>query len=167
MVDRDKIKERMGDDNNTTTSNSGGTDSRRGTGNNRESSGSGGVDIDKTSQEEKMEQFKKGAGIKDEVDTGSGSVPRGDLEEVLRAIANVFMFAEGKHRGMEDPDGRRQKNEKVAVEAAFKEMSNKISEHQIQVICDKYGIDWQEDILKDELQKHTGEGSRFEDKAGV
>lgn len=167
MVDRDKIRDRMGDGDSTSSSNSSKSSSSSSRGSSSSSSNSGGVNIDKTSQEDKMEEFKKGAGIKDEVDTGEGSVPRGDLEEVLRAIANIFMFAEGKHRGIGEPDGRREINEKKAADSAFKEMSNKISEHEIQLICDKYGIDWEEDIIKDELQKHTGDGSRFEDKAGI
>lgn len=168
MVDKDKIRKRTQDNDREKSSTDDSADSANsGAGVATDDNGDSGVDLDKKSKEEKMQEFKKGEGIVDEVDTGAGKVPRGDLEEILRAIANVYMFAEGKYRGTENPDGRREKNKRKAASAAFDEMSDLISRHEIQLLCDKYGISWKEDILRDELEKHTGESSRYEDKAGM
>jgi len=153
MVDRDKIREKASGE-------STGDKQKKSSKSNSSGSGSGSaVDIDEKSQEEKLEEFKKAEGISTADPDSAGDVPRGDFEEMLRAIANMFMFVEGKHRAAEDPSGRKQENRFKALELVFNEYADIVSEKEIQLLCEKYGIDWEEDIISEEL-KEGDYGSR-------
>lgn len=154
MVDRDSIESRF-DDNETQDTDSGSPDGDS-------------IDLDRDtsterkSKTQKVEEFKKASGVSS-ADTSKGSkVPMKDGREILRAIANMVLYAEGTLRALDDPDNAREKKKKEIAETAYNQVTDIISEKRVQRICEKYGIDWQEDIIEDVLKEQD-----YDSKVGL
>jgi len=151
MVDRDKLRDRMGGGGSDSSSDSSGNDgaSRRDV--SKSSS-------DRKSKSEKVEAFKKGSGVSSASPSSKGGVPIGDMEDVLKAIANVLLYSEGKSRAVDEPSNAREKHSKTAADNVYDQFTEIASIYEVQLIAEKYGIDWEQDIIIDVLkeQDYTG-----------
>lgn len=111
---------------------------------------------DSESLESKMDKFKGGSGT-DSAAEGGGEVPRQDVMDTLMAIANVVLYVEGKKRSKENPQSKREEKQYGVMEAMYEYITDTISACEVQVICDKYGIDWEEDVLMEVLENQDEE----------
>lgn len=161
MVDRDRILERTGGGSDSSDDESGGRDrspskkSGKGSKTKSKSTGSG---SGKVSKSEELEKFKKASGVSSADPDSKSGVPRSDAVEVLKAIANVLLYAEGKSRAVEEPDNTREEYSKIAADNLYEQYTEITSLYEVQLIAEKYGIDWEEDIIMEVLkeQDYTG-----------
>lgn len=150
MVDIDKVKDRVGDEkdgSSGSTKSSGGSPS--GGGSSSTKSNNKTTDRGK-SQKEKLDQFKKSSGVS--VDSGSDSVTAGEFAKVLEAIANNLLFVEGSKLESENVDSKRKRFENEIYKASYTEYTEVVSRNGIQRICEKYGVDWQSDVIEQVVQ---------------
>jgi hypothetical protein len=142
MVDRDKIKSRMDSD-----------------------EGGSSEDDDEPSRLAKKRKKKKKKKEKSKSkDTSSssssssgssspsGKVKRSDYSSILGALGNMLLYVEGKHRALKDPDGMKEKVKYRISGRIYDQYTDMVSEDNIQYICEKYNIDWEEDVLDSILE---------------
>lgn len=161
MVDREDIRDRIGGgggDSSGGDSDGGGSTKSQSGSSKRSSNRSSGGSKPKKSKSEKLAEFKKGSGVDSASPSSKKGVPIGDAEDILRAIANVLLYAEGKYRAVEEPSNAREESSKVAADNIYEQYAELASQYEVQLIAEKYGIDWEEDIIIDVLkeQDYTG-----------
>lgn len=115
---------------------------------------------------DELEQFKKSKGIdtKDHKSASQktkveGKSSKEEIEKTLRAIGNILLYVEGKMRAMEDPDTKREEVGKKLMETFYDQYTGIISEHNVQTIAERYGMDWEEDVIKDIV---SNQGEEYE-----
>lgn len=155
MVEKDKIRERMGGsgrgDSQDTEK---GSSSRARKAKSR--SGSGKADSEVSSKDTSSGTSKSGK------DWERGDVPRSHIKKVLMAIANSILYAEGKSRAVEEPSNTREEYSKLAADNMYEQYSDIVSQYQVQLIAEKYGFDWADDIVTEVLEDQD-----YTDKVGV
>ncbi len=152
MVDKEKIRERMGG--------SGDSDSNKESGR-RKPSKSGSKDKKNGSSSGRSKSTgssnSSGVGVDNSV-TSTTDVPRSHVKEVLMAIANSLLYAEGKSRAVDDPENGRERYSKAAADNIYEQYAEIASQYEVQLVAEKYGFDWENDIIKEVLedQDYTG-----------
>jgi hypothetical protein len=145
MVDRDKIRDRMS-----------GSDKDK-----SESSDSGSNSKSKRSRKKSTSKDSKSTTSSKDVSSSNkqvdknwerGDVPRSHIKKVLMAIANSILYAEGKSRAVEDPSNAREEYSKAAADNMYEQYSDIVSQYEVQLIAEKYGFDWADDIVKEVLE---------------
>ncbi len=151
MVDRDKIKERTSGGGEKETASS----SRQPSGGQSQgSSGSAEIELDSEAggdtYSDKMEKLKGASGGSSSGggSSGSGGVPRQQVGKVFEAISNILFYTEGKMRSYKDPSSRREVVETNVTTKIYEQFTDIVAESNVQAICEKYGIDWEEDVLQ-------------------
>lgn len=166
MVDRDKIKDRTSgkdDSNNKKRSKS------RSSGSSSTSDSSGDIELDDNvggdTYSDKMEKLKGTSGSSSSSSNSGGSdkVPRAEAGSVLEAIANILFYTEGKMRSYKKPSSKREVVETNVTTKIYEQFTEFVAVCNVQAICEKYGIDWEEDVLQQVIAEqdfeNAGEGA--------
>lgn len=91
--------------------------------------------------------------------TNSGNVSKGDVKELLDAIANIILYVEGSLRSKQDMDNKKQRDATIEVvaENIYEQYKTILSRNEVQNISERHGYDWQNDILKGVLTEQDFE----------
>lgn len=176
MVDKDKIKDKLGSEDGDNDSNTKRDSGRRGGGRSGSSDGNGVNDDDRggggssnrkvdrpsdgddevKSQAEQLQEFKKGTGV-DVSDEDVGGVPRDQMEDMLKGIASMALYVEGKMRATENHNNDREEVRHNIAGVIYDQFTELISQHDVQLIAEKYGYDWEDDIIEEVLTEEDTE----------
>jgi hypothetical protein len=142
MVDRDKIKSRMDSD--------------------KDGSSEGDDEPPRLAKKRKKKKKKKekskskstssSSSSRGGSSSPSGKIKRSDYSSILGALGNMLLYIEGKHRALKDPDGIKERVKYRVSGRIYDQYTDIISEDNIQYICEKYNIDWEEDVLDSILE---------------
>lgn len=146
MVDRDKIRERMGDsngDNSQSTKEGRGSKARK----SKDRSGSKKAKSEVSSRNTSSGRKSSSSSVK------KGNVSRKHIKKVLMAIANSILYAEGRVRELEDPENAREEYSELVANNMYEQYSDITSQYEVQRIAEKYGFDWSEDIVSEVLEE--------------
>jgi len=90
--------------------------------------------------------------------TNPGNPSKGDVRDLLDAIANVILYIEGNYRDKKNQDNKSQREATIEVvsENIYESYKTIIGRTNVQTIAEKHGYDWQEDILEGVLDGRDG-----------
>lgn len=146
MVDRDKIKDRSGgaDRDSGDDSGSGSTVKRGGSNSGGSSDASVSDKAKKDTFADKIEQFKGNT----EGDTQSGPVKNIHFGKAVSCLVNIIIFAENEEKEIDEDGSRRDRIEWAIANNCYEQFERISSEHNVQAICEKFGLDWVDDIVQ-------------------
>lgn len=150
MVDRDRIRKRSKGSSKSKKKDSSSVSSGRS--GSKDKSGGGGIDLDdRTKQDtygDKMEKMKGNTGGT----SASTMIKRSHAAKVLESMANILLYVEGKMRSTEDCQNKREEIEHGIYSTIYDEFTKFVGQYDVQAICERYNIDWQEDVVEAVLQ---------------
>lgn len=151
MVDLDKVKDRVG----RKKKREGSVKKKK-----REKTGGGGgggskkTDIGSGEFESEMDKARKGMGLSS---SEGDKVPRKHASKALECLGNILLYSEGTVRSMNNPSSPREEVRRDVAEAFYDHFTEIVSKRNIQAICERYGIDWEEDIIVQILENQDFE----------
>jgi hypothetical protein len=156
MVNRDKIRKRTGGDDKEDRRSEG--SARRGGGGDSYEVDAGRVTIsdDDEARGDKMDKLRKAKGLSEKEKTEK-PVGRKGAAKALESMANILLYTEGKMRSYREPDTPREVVETNVTTSVYEQFTEIIAQGNVQLICEKYGIDWQEDVIKQVVSKQDFE----------
>lgn len=84
------------------------------------------------------------------LETNEANPSKTDIKDALDCIANIYLFVEGTLRDKQNKEnlGMRDRVMKEVSKNMHKQYRDIISQNEVQKISEKYGYDWQSDIIE-------------------
>jgi hypothetical protein len=105
---------------------------------------------------DKMEQLKGGSSSS--TSTSGDGVDRGDVANALECLANILFYSEGKMRSFAEPSTKRERVQTNVTTKIYEQFTDIIARRDVQAICEKYNVDWEEDVLQNVIADQDFEG---------
>jgi len=155
MVDRDKIKKRSGGDDEDEDSGSSSSTVKRGGSGSESKGGEPRVSDDAKSDTyaDKIEQFKGNTGG----ENAHGPVKNLHFGKAVSCLVNIIIYAENEAKELENEDGRRAGIEYSVANNCYEQFERMSSELNVQAICEKFGLDWVDDVVSEVIMEQDFE----------